>query len=235
MIQPRCIISLASTPATWHLDAQASRDVWPWLANSPSGRSGDISDFSHPTKGFGARIPSCTGARAVPVLPNTPFATVGSGRPYLPSAKGFARANQRPRHCAQPALSMPTGRTSRRTLHAAAPNVVRKTKRKDGLAPRAIAVISPSAASPCPRSASLDQPARNLRRPTKWARPSRAAAIARGPHAMDAIAARPADKRPHTLVTHAPVAPAHSGFPYLCNTSPAPTQSRRCQSFGDHP
>lgn len=251
MIEARHIFALVQTPLSWHDDVKTIQDVRAWSANSPSERSGAISDICRPTRAFAVRTQCSMVARAVQATPSTRSATLGFGARFPRSDEDFVSAEQPRTHCAQTALSMPIGQRSRprittqthRVVAESAASATGKPKATAALGRRAIAVISPSAASPCPRSFSArasmrQQHLASLARPWRAAQTQAVARIAL-PHlatdAADAIAARLADNCPHSHVTHAEVAQAHPGFPYPTYSLRAPSPSWRRLSLGDHP
>lgn len=232
------IFPLAPARLSWHPDVQSAQEPRVWLANSPSGQSGDINDFSRPTRAFAARIRSCTAAPGARATPSTRSKIMGSGVRSLRSDSAFVTAKTPRLPCAQIAPSMPIGRKTRQMPPAKAANANGATARPGAASTTpAIARKSLGADLPFPRSAplALGAAARNPR-PLMRPQAARAAAasIVPPPPATDAaaaIAARPADDRLHLIVTHPPVAPARPGSSY----SPIPAATRQSQCFGDTP
>lgn len=195
MTRSKPIFPLASLRETRQFSRQPKRDAWPWSVNSPLGQSGDTSGTSLRTKGFAVPTPSCTGARAVPAMPNTRSAIAGFGAQSRRSGNGFRTAAWRPRPCAPIVPSMPIGRTSTPTrLAGAARANAAKAARDAAWETPATAPRLAGVSSPYLPSAWLDQPMRSPR-PTRSAPLLRAArtgaegSIARCRLAMAPVAA----------------------------------------------
>lgn len=241
MIQRPRIFPLASTGLSWHLNETPLQDTRAWLANSPLGQSGDISDTSLRTKGLVARIPCCTAARAVRAMPNTPSETTGCGARFLRSGNGFAIAKTPPLLCAPIARSTPIGQRSRphphagaasaktsaakvvrgaasttpataRTLHGAASAYLRFARRVQEARSKTLRL------TPLPHLAALTAAAAST------TQPRRATVVA------DAIAARPADSRQASYAdsgqaSRVRMRARHRPHPIVTHTSVAHPQS----------
>ncbi len=243
MIRPDHILALALAQTSWHPVLGSPQDRRAWLENSPSGLFGATSGTPLPTKNFGARLLCRTGAPGVRAMANTRSEITGSGVRIQRSGNGFTTTRPRRIPNAQTGRFNPIGQRSKPHLLGAAASA----KAAQGEAPTtpAIAPRLLGAASQYPRFAPPVQAAHNKAHrlmPLPQQQTDAADSNARRRRATDvagAIAARlvadchalRANDRPHSFVTHSPVAQPRSGHPYSYN----PSSTQRHQRFGDHP